>query len=390
MSLRKKFLGFPLLLVVLSSIFTPSANALAAADVCDGAIAHVGQKYVNIQLEDLGATKSYCISVPKDQKTIGINELNRIAQGLKDNNRPEAAVWNFVSHTELTVEIQGKSCAGNGAWRSYTGMDKKLSDIVIGITDTPSCGVLMSEDVGGNGRQPIITYEEQHPQASALRKRYMIEAGNNRTLYLSYGGEQEVSATTATATESCTLLLQQKRPECLPPSAVNVDLMTPSSILEYMKKTASIPVDCQKDIEDCIAKSVPTPDDQAVKDLHANDPHYQKPAGYAGPLPDCSFSYQGCRNINDLLELFINLGKTLFQVIGTFAFVMFIYGGFTIIMSMGNSEKVKKGQEVLVAAVVGLIISFGAFLIIDFVLDALQVSNDFRAVGILQEVDQAK
>lgn len=110
---------------------------------------------------------------------------------------------------------------------------------------------------------------------------------------------------------------------------------------------------------------------------------YPVPEGYKGFLPPCAFSGT-CDNINDLLQLMINVAKFAFGFIGTVAFAMFVYGGFTMVLSMGNADQVKKGREVLVAAVIGIIIAFSAYILIDFVLDALNASNQFRAIGILQ------
>ena len=52
-----------------------------------------------------------------------------------------------------------------------------------------------------------------------------------------------------------------------------------------------------------------------------------------------------------------------------------------MILSFGSAEKVKKGRDILVAAVVGMIIAFGAVLLIKFVLDALGVGTSFIAGG---------
>ncbi len=51
-----------------------------------------------------------------------------------------------------------------------------------------------------------------------------------------------------------------------------------------------------------------------------------------------------------------------------------------IIISFGNAEKVKKGQQILVGAVIGLVIVFSAYIMVDFVLDALNVRDEFRGV----------
>ena len=106
---------------------------------------------------------------------------------------------------------------------------------------------------------------------------------------------------------------------------------------------------------------------------------YPRPEGYAGALPDCAFP-GNCRDINDLLQLIVNFGKAMFAIVGSFAFAFFVYGGFTILTSMGNAERVKKGRDIIVAATLGLVIALSAYLVIDFMLDALKVGTAFRAI----------
>ncbi len=104
------------------------------------------------------------------------------------------------------------------------------------------------------------------------------------------------------------------------------------------------------------------------------------PDNYAGPIPSCAFSETGCRDINSLIELAINVGKFIFSLIGSVAFIMFIYGGIIMTASFGNPEKFKQGQEILIAAITGVIISLSAYIAVDFLLDTLNVSSAFRAV----------
>lgn len=107
---------------------------------------------------------------------------------------------------------------------------------------------------------------------------------------------------------------------------------------------------------------------------------YSKPTGYQGALPDCAFSGT-CRDVNDLLVLVIRFASGFFGILGTFALGYFIYGGFTMILSFGNAEKVKKGRDILVAAVVGLLICFFAYAVIKFMLvDVLNVAGDFNVI----------
>lgn len=118
---------------------------------------------------------------------------------------------------------------------------------------------------------------------------------------------------------------------------------------------------------------------QSTQDYYSK--YYKKPPGYTGPLPDCAFD-GSCKNINDLLQLLINWGQMIFKIIGSVAFVAFVYGGFNWVLSMGNAERVKKGRDIMIAAVVGLIIAFSAYLMIDFFLDTLQVSEALQGVSL--------
>jgi hypothetical protein len=95
-----------------------------------------------------------------------------------------------------------------------------------------------------------------------------------------------------------------------------------------------------------------------------------------------------CRNIEILLIQAISLIEYLFGIIGTLAFAMFIYGGLKMILSFGSEDKFKEGKEAMVNAVIGMIIAFSAYILVNFVLDVLGVKNDFRAVGGSSQVQE--
>lgn len=86
----------------------------------------------------------------------------------------------------------------------------------------------------------------------------------------------------------------------------------------------------------------------------------------------------GCRDANILLLQLIRIAEFLFSIIGSIAFLMFIYGGFSLIVSLGNAEKAKKAHATLFAAVVGLLIAFGSVILVDFILDVFGVQQEFR------------
>jgi hypothetical protein len=73
-----------------------------------------------------------------------------------------------------------------------------------------------------------------------------------------------------------------------------------------------------------------------------------------------------CRSISIYIILMFNVINYLFGIVGALALIFFIYGGFTMILSRGNSEQTKKGIEIISAAIIGLIIVFGAYMLVRF------------------------
>jgi hypothetical protein len=126
-------------------------------------------------------------------------------------------------------------------------------------------------------------------------------------------------------------------------------------------------------ISKCISKV-----SKAVDEYISGD--HQKPDGYTGPLPECAFD-GSCRDVNKLVELALKMVDYLFSIVAALAFVFFIYGGYTWIFSFGNPEKIKKGQQIFVYAVIGIIIVFSAYILVDFLLTALGVTKAFRAIN---------
>lgn len=94
-------------------------------------------------------------------------------------------------------------------------------------------------------------------------------------------------------------------------------------------------------------------------------------------LPDCVY-YEGtpsakccgCRNVNVLVDLLVVTANWLFGIAGGAALLVFVYGGFVILTAAGG-ERVKKGRDIIVAAVIGLIIIFTAQVGLKFILSAL-------------------
>ncbi|MBU1146375.1 pilin [Patescibacteria group bacterium] len=81
----------------------------------------------------------------------------------------------------------------------------------------------------------------------------------------------------------------------------------------------------------------------------------------------------GTGEVTSPTRLIGNIIKSILMVVGALALAMFVYGGFTWLTSAGSPEKVKKGKDILIWAVIGLIVIFTSYTAVDFVLTALGV-----------------
>ena len=87
--------------------------------------------------------------------------------------------------------------------------------------------------------------------------------------------------------------------------------------------------------------------------------------------PGGDATYCGNYEINDFVSLAINVSKWILGMVGSLSLIMFIYGGVMFLISSGGSEQISKAKQIIVAAVIGLIIVFASYLIIQFVLGAM-------------------
>jgi len=95
----------------------------------------------------------------------------------------------------------------------------------------------------------------------------------------------------------------------------------------------------------------------------------------ANPIVPQGAKYQdGSYELNDLIEVGTTVAKFILGIVGSLALIMFVYGGVMMLISAGNSEKVGKAKNIIIAAVVGLVIVFFSYAIIVFVMKSLGVS----------------
>lgn len=104
---------------------------------------------------------------------------------------------------------------------------------------------------------------------------------------------------------------------------------------------------------------------------------YQPAAGGSKFIPECVTRDGGssCRDVSVFVSLGINIAEYLFAIVGALALGAFVYGGVMMIISGGNQEKVKKGTDAIMAAVIGLVVAFGGYLLVQFLGQAAGVAT---------------
>ncbi|KPJ84831.1 hypothetical protein AMJ57_05350 [Parcubacteria bacterium SG8_24] len=94
-------------------------------------------------------------------------------------------------------------------------------------------------------------------------------------------------------------------------------------------------------------------------------------AAHAGAfqiVPECALvkTKEEIPDLNCVLQTFDNIAKLILGVTGSFALLMFVYGGFIMLTSAGSQEKVSKGKTILTNAVIGIVIIMTAGYLIDY------------------------
>lgn len=74
--------------------------------------------------------------------------------------------------------------------------------------------------------------------------------------------------------------------------------------------------------------------------------------------------------------VFKKITNTILYIVGIIAVIMLIIGGIKYVISGGDSKKVTDAKNTVLYAIIGLVISFLAFAIVNFVISALPSSSN--------------
>ena len=81
----------------------------------------------------------------------------------------------------------------------------------------------------------------------------------------------------------------------------------------------------------------------------------------------------GSCELNDFTRVAINVTKIILGIVGSLALLAFVAGGLMMMLSAGNPEWVTRGKQTLIGAVVGLVIVFTSYAIIQLVFTSLGI-----------------
>lgn len=66
--------------------------------------------------------------------------------------------------------------------------------------------------------------------------------------------------------------------------------------------------------------------------------------------------------LSTISDIFGNILTSLIPLIGIAAFIMLLFGGFTVLTSSGNPEGMEKGKKIITFAIVGVALSIVSWL----------------------------
>lgn len=112
---------------------------------------------------------------------------------------------------------------------------------------------------------------------------------------------------------------------------------------------------------------------------------------FAGICDDTASSRcTACRDsgnctLNDLLQVFVNIGTFVLGISGSVTLFVFMYGGFKWLFSRGESKWIQEGTDAMKGAAIGLLIIFGSYVALNFIISGLTTKTSTPTSGDLED-----
>ena len=84
--------------------------------------------------------------------------------------------------------------------------------------------------------------------------------------------------------------------------------------------------------------------------------------------------------------VFKQVTNIILYIVGIIAVIMLIIGGIKYVISGGDSKKVTDAKNTVLYAIIGLVIAFLAFAIVNFVISALPSSSEEETAALVQAI----
>lgn len=88
-------------------------------------------------------------------------------------------------------------------------------------------------------------------------------------------------------------------------------------------------------------------------------------------MPDSIITLHKWTNFNSIGEIFTSVIEILLVIISVLALASLIYGGYQYITSSGNPEAAQKAKSSITWGIIGLILAFASFIIVNFIYTSL-------------------
>ncbi len=77
--------------------------------------------------------------------------------------------------------------------------------------------------------------------------------------------------------------------------------------------------------------------------------------------------------VSDVSSIVAKIIRIFLGILGALSLVMFIYGGFLMLASAGKADSIKKGQQTLIWAALGILVVFASYVILKFFFEVVGI-----------------
>ncbi len=104
-----------------------------------------------------------------------------------------------------------------------------------------------------------------------------------------------------------------------------------------------------------------------------------------GGTDTCACRDEGNCTLDDVLQVFANIAIFILGISGSAVLFVFVYGGYKWLFSRGDSKWVDAGKEAMTGAVIGLMIIFGSYVALNFIISGLTTESGTPSSDVLED-----